>query len=199
MLNLATSLSFNCNQSISINQLTYSNNQIVITVEYLEDLEGNEERVTLRFDSTYFLQPSTSLIFSMISGGKKLVIEDVGMLALCKTVLTGLSFLLILVYLVSMFVHKMIGVELLYPIQVIYLVHLANSNYTTLYSLLKYLSLSSWNLKSFFQTSTIANQMRQNVVFSRTSQEFTLAVIIGTIILIFLALILVEGLKMMKE
>ena len=96
----------------------------------------------------------------MVSGGKKLIIEDVGMLALCKIVLNGISLLLIIVFLLSMFVHKMIGVELLYPIQVIYLVHLTNSNYTTLYSLLKFISLSSWNLKSIFVTSTIVNLIK---------------------------------------
>lgn len=91
----------------------------------------------------------------MISGGKKLIIEDVGMLALCKIVLNGISLVLIMVFFVSMFVHKMIGVELLYPIQIIYLVHLTNSDYTTLYSLLKFISLASWNFKSLFETSTI--------------------------------------------
>lgn len=70
------------------------------------------------------------------------------MIMLCKTLLTGVSVFAIAVFAASTFVHKMIGVELIFPLQIVYLVHLVNSNYSQSFSLLKYFGFASWNLQS---------------------------------------------------
>ena len=43
---------------------------------------------------------------------------------------TVLSISALVVFALSLFVHKMIGVELLISFQVVYLIHLVNNNYT---------------------------------------------------------------------
>lgn len=70
------------------------------------------------------------------------------MIMLCKMLLTGVSVLAILVFAVSTFVHKMIGVELVFPLQMVYFVHMVNNNYSQSFGLLKYLGFASWNLQS---------------------------------------------------
>lgn len=82
------------------------------------------------------------------SGAKLILSDDVGILALCKMLLTGISMVALAVFAASTFVHKMIGVELIFPLQIVYLVHLVNINYSQSFSLLKYIGLSSWNLQS---------------------------------------------------
>lgn len=85
----------------------------------------------------------------MISNGAKLILTgDIGLIKLCKMLLTGVSVLAIVVFAASTFVHKMIGVELVFPLQIVYLVHLVNSNYSQPFGLLKYIGFASWNLMS---------------------------------------------------
>ena len=83
-----------------------------------------------------------------MSGAKLILSDDVGILALCKMILSGISVLALVVFAASTFVHKMIGIELVFPLQIIYFVHMVNSNYSQSFSLLKYLGFSSWNLRS---------------------------------------------------
>lgn len=116
----------------------------------MQDLEGNPAKIFLSLDSNYFVQTSVSLSFDMVStsGAKLILSDDVGILALCKMLLTGISMVALAVFAASTFVHKMIGVELIFPLQIVYLVHLVNINYSQSFSLLKYIGLSSWNLQS---------------------------------------------------
>jgi hypothetical protein len=62
-----------------------------------------------------------------------------------KFVFSALSIAAIIVFIGSLFIHKMIGVELIHSFQIIYITHLANNNYTEPYGMLKYLHLSAWN------------------------------------------------------
>lgn len=111
----------------------------------------------------------------MTSDGAELILTgDIAGLSLCKNLLTGSSVLILLVFTISLFVHKMIGVELLCPIQTIYFVHLINNYYSQPYSLLRYLVLSSWNLTSIDNVSANVYSIRQDKIFSCSSQSFTL-------------------------
>lgn len=104
------------------------------------------------------------------SGAKLILTSDVSTLALCKMLLTGVSVLVIVVFAVSTFVHKMIGVELIFPLQIIYLVHMVNSNYSQSFGLLKYFGFASWNLKSISWSTANIDSRQQNLVFSSGSQ-----------------------------
>ena len=150
LLNYTKLLTFSCNQSIAVNSASYSGGSITIIVDYLENLEGNAANVFLELDRNYFLQTNASISFDMIStsGAKLIITGDIEMIMLCKMLLTGVSVLAIAVFAVSTFVHKMIGVELVFPLQVVYLVHMVNSNYSQSFGLLKYLGFASWNLQS---------------------------------------------------
>ena len=65
----------------------------------------------------------------MVSNGSKLIVNpDIDLLAMCKSILKGLSILAIVVFFVSILVHKMIGVELIHPLQVIYIIHLTTND-----------------------------------------------------------------------
>ena len=85
----------------------------------------------------------------MVSSGAKLLLsDDIGILAKFKVVLIGISVIAFAVFAASTFVHKMIGVELIFPLQIVYFVHMVNSNYSQSFGLLKYLGFASWNLQS---------------------------------------------------
>lgn len=183
-LNFTKAVKFTYNKSGDIKDITYSNGILVITVDYFEDLESFPANLTIILDQKHFLQENVSLVFSMTSNGAKLIVfGDLAFLALCKTLLSGLSVVFLIVFISSLFVHKMIGVELLYPVQAIYVLHLIDSNYTQIFGLLKYLALTSWNLPSFFKVSTNINSIPSNVVFSGSSQDFTIYLMIGIIFL----------------
>lgn len=119
-------------------------------MDYFEDLEGKSAKVFLALDRNYFLQANTSVSFSMesTSGAKLILASDVSTLALCKMLLTGVSVFAMIVFAASTFVHKMIGVELVFPLQIVYLTHMVNINYSQSFGLLKYLGFVSWNLHS---------------------------------------------------
>lgn len=90
----------------------------------------------------------------MVSSGEKLILTgDIEMIVFCKTLLTGVSVLVLFVFAASTFVHKMIGVELVFPLQIVYLVHLVNTNYSQSFGLLKYFGFSSWNLLSIKEST----------------------------------------------
>lgn len=122
---------------------------MTILVDFLEDLEGKPAKVFMTFDSNYFVQMNASLSFDMMStsGAKLILSDDIGVLALCKMLIIGVTLFALAVFAASTFVHKMIGVELIFPLQVIYFVHLVNNNYTQSFGLLKYLGFASWNLQ----------------------------------------------------
>lgn len=149
-LNYTKALTFSCNQSISILSVSYSSGKATIVVDFFEDLEGNPAKAFLALDRNYFLQANASISFSMesTSGAKLILTSDVSTLALCKMLLTGVSVLVIVVFALSTLLHKMIGVELIFPLQIVYLVHMINTNYSQSFGLLKYFGFASWNLKS---------------------------------------------------
>lgn len=149
-LNYTKALAFSCNQSISIISASYSNGKVTIVVDFFEDLEGHPAKVFLTLDRNYFLQANAIISFSMesTSGAKLILTSDVSTLALCKMLLTGVSVLVIVVFAASTFLHKMIGIELIFPLQIVYLVHMINSNYSQSFGLLKYFGFTSWNLKT---------------------------------------------------
>ena len=104
------------------------------------------------------------------SGAKLILATDISTLALCKMLLTGVSVLVLVDFSASTFVHKMIGVELVFPLQIVYFVHMVNSNYSQSFGLLKYLGFASWNLQSISESTANIDSTQQNLVFNSSSQ-----------------------------
>lgn len=50
---------------------------------------------------------------------------------------------------ISLFVHQMIGVEIIVPFQIIYLSHLVENNYTPVFSIFGYLANSAFNFQFY--------------------------------------------------
>ena len=161
-LDFNTRFTFSCNKSISINAVSYSKGKITVLVDFLEDLEGNSAKIFMNFDSNYFVQTNTSLSFDMVStsGAKLILSDDIGVLALCKLLITGVTLFALAVFAASTFVHKMIGVELIFPLQIVYLVHLVNSNYSQSFGLLKYFGFASWNLQNVSKNTANINSIQ---------------------------------------
>lgn len=183
-LNLTNLLTFSCGQTISTRSMTYSNGSITIIIDFYEDLEGNPAHIFMSLDRNYFLQANISLSFSMEStkGAKLILTDDLEILEKCKLLLTIVSVIALAVFAVSTFVHKMIGVELIFPLQIVYLVHMVNRNYSQSFSLLKYLGFASWNLQGISKSTVNIDSAQQNLVFSSGSQQFTLAIVAGLLI-----------------
>ena len=104
------------------------------------------------------------------SGVKLVLSDDIATLVFCKKLLTGVSMFALAVFAVSTFVHKMIGVELIFPLQIVYFVHMVNSNYSQSFGLLKYLGFASWNLQSISESTANIDSTQQNLVFNSSSQ-----------------------------
>jgi hypothetical protein len=83
------------------------------------------------------------------------------------------------VFLASLFVHKMIGVELIFSFQVITLVHSLNSHYTATYGLFHVLSILNANPLYFIGFQNNVNTVQQNIAFSQANQQFSFEVIAG--------------------
>lgn len=104
----------------------------------------------------------------------------------------------LIVFALSMFVHKMIGVELLISFQIVYLVHLVNNQYTQEYALLKYLSYTSWNFLGISEGSTNVATVSSNEPFDSSSQNFALKMMISLAFALFAAIITVLAVKTIK-
>lgn len=200
-LDLNSRLTFSCNQSISVNSVSYLYGKITILVDFVEDLEGNPAKIFMTFDSNYFVQTSANLSFDMasMSGAKLILSDDISTLALCKMLLTGVSCFTLAVFAASTFVHKMIGIELIFPLQIVYLVHLVNNNYSQSFSLLKYLGFASWNLEGVSKNMVNIDSFQNNLVFSSSSQQFTILVVSGSIVAAVLIFILTIAIRKATE
>jgi hypothetical protein len=86
---------------------------------------------------------------------------------------------ILVVFLASLFVHKMIGVELIFSFQVITLVHSLNSHYTATYGLFHVLSLLNANPLYIVGFQNNVNTVQQNIAFSQSNQHFSFEVIAG--------------------
>jgi cysteine-rich repeat protein len=141
-LDLTNDVRFECNQSISVDTIYFAKGLLTVYVNFFEDLEGKEANVTMGLNN-YFSQTTVSTAFFMVSSGIKLIIiQDLPRLLSFKNAVFGLSLAILVLFLASLFAHKMVGVELIHTYQIVYLVHLLNSNYTPFYSLLRWFTLT---------------------------------------------------------
>jgi hypothetical protein len=171
---------FTCNSSSSISKITNNRNYLTVYVDYTEDLEGREANLLLLLDVKYLNQSSVALNFTMISNGFKLIIiKNAAELNICKIIFQVFSIIILMIFFLSLFAHKMIGVELIHCFQVIYLVHLINPSYTLPYSLIKYFAPITFNFLYFQNDWTNISSVYNNATFSNENQKFTLEFIFG--------------------
>lgn len=138
----------------------------------------------LVLESEYFVQQNTTISFNMTSNGSKLLVSDkVDLLLLVKKMIAGKSIAAFPTFVLSWFVHKMIGIELVFPLQIVYFTHLINRHYSPEYGLLRYLGFTSWNLFSVTDGTTNIDSARGNISFSKGDQELTLLLVTACILL----------------
>jgi hypothetical protein len=146
--------------------------------------------MTLGFNN-YFSQKTVSLAFSMVSNGAKLIIvKDWSQFLSFKDAVCGLSLTILALFFVSLFVHKMIGVELIHTYQVVYLVHLVNPNYTPHYSLLRWFALTVFDFLSPSNGYTNIGSISSHAEFDEANMLFSLYIIVGFSCALLIALLL---------
>lgn len=146
--------------------------------------------MTVSLDHDYFTQNTTCLSFQMNSNGVKLIfLRDFSRLETCKKAIFIFSILIMGLFFVSLFSHKMIGVEMFHCFHIIFLVHLKNYNYTEIYSLIRMFTLTAFD---FLQVeNNFSSFQSQNIEFNTKNQELTLYSIVGNsslFALIFIAI-----------
>lgn len=134
----------------------------------------------------------------MTSNGSKLLVSDkVGLLQLVKKIIAGKSIAAFVTFVLSWFMHKMIGIELVFPLQIVYFAHLINRNYSPEYGLLRYLGFTSWNLFSVTDGTTNIDSVRANVLFSKEDQDLTLLLVASFLLLTSVAFAVVRGIQIL--
>jgi hypothetical protein len=178
-LDLTKDARFECGQSIFVDKISYAKGFLTVYVNFFSDLEGKGANVTLRLEN-YFSQKTVSIAFSMVSNGIKLIIvKDWSQFLSFKNTVCGLSLTILALFFVSLFVHKMIGVELIHTYQVVYLVHLVNPNYTPHYSLLKWFALTVYDFLSASNGCTNIDSTSSHAEFDDANMYFSIYIIVG--------------------
>lgn len=83
---------------------------------------------------------------------------------------------------ISLFVHQMIGVEIIVPFQIIYLSHLVENNYTPVFSIFGYLANSAFNFQFYSNQGSIFETKPANLQFSEENREVTNYLLAGVMI-----------------
>lgn len=130
----------------------------------------------------------------MISEGQKLIIiNSEGDIQTLNSLFYTLTLIAWSLFFLSLFSHKMIGVELIHSFQIIFFVHLVNSDYTPPFSILAQLANSGLNiLFKFDQTSNVQTPF-QTLQYGSLNQDVSLYLIILTTYLpaIMIAILLI--------
>jgi hypothetical protein len=100
------------------------------------------------------------------NGIKLMLVNNEHYLNICHNIILGLSLSIMGIYFLSLFFHKMVGVELMHTFQVIYLVHLINNDYTSPYSLLKYFAVITFDFLNQSNNFTNITTASGNITFS---------------------------------
>lgn len=125
---------------------TFKGSDVVASVNFLTDLEGREVEVLFAFDQAYVKHPPVSLSFQAKSNGIELLIANQPQrIALMESFFLAIGLAALTLLFASPWVHKMVGVELVHALQVIYYIHFTAQPYTLPLSSLRSLSLLGLN------------------------------------------------------
>lgn len=123
--------------------------------------------LNISFNPRFIIQDNLVVYFDMISGGDKLVIfGDYKNEQIMRNFLTIAPIIILALFCLSLLGHKMIGIETLHPIQMIYLVHSLDSNFSLPFALFKYLTYVTLNF------GYLTNQ-NKNIYLSSRNQQYS--------------------------
>lgn len=124
----------------------YDKGQVTATVPFDKDLEGKQATVNFTFNRLFIPHDPVILEFPIKSKGLELIYyENLSSTDLLKKVFLGISCAALLLLLVGSWVNKMVGVEVVQVLQLVYYLHFAMANYTIPLSSLQSLSLLALN------------------------------------------------------
>jgi hypothetical protein len=116
----------------------------------------------------------------MVSNGTKLIIvKNLSQFLYFKDAVCGLSLTILALFFISLFVHKMIGVELIHTYQIVYLVHLVNPNYSPHYGLLRWFALTVFDFLSPSNGYINIGSISSHAEFDEANMLFSLYIIVG--------------------
>jgi hypothetical protein len=123
----------------------------------------------------------------MVSGGDKLiVVNNYDKIKLLVNFMTILSFVVLLIFIVGSFSHKMIGVEIIHSFQLIFLLQALSNNFTPVFGLLKYLSIVSCNFLFLLNTHINIYYPKYAILYNPLNQDFSQGLILGISIFLLL-------------
>lgn len=120
-MNLSQYASFLCDSTYIISDISYSTGTLKIVADYSTDMEGLPCELTLSFDSGVIRSPNASLSFSAVSRNAPLIISHhLSEYGTIKLIFGYLALIVLGLFVLSL-PHKMIGAELLFNCQLVYL------------------------------------------------------------------------------
>lgn len=159
---------------------TYSNGTATLVVDYQSDLETNSASVNFAFDQLYIRHPDVLLNFTVASNGTMLIIfEPSSSVTAVRYVLLATASAAIFLLLIGSCLQKMVGVEVISTIQIVYFSHFALKDYSptlTVFQELSILGFSDLFLQNAFLNVRLTDNY-QRVPFSREKSEMGLIIL----------------------
>ena len=148
-MNFTQKVNFSCASEYSVTEMSYSEGELVVQVDFTKDLENAECSLSISYDQQLATVKNSSLNFTAVSRNEELTLvseEDISKRKTIKFIFTYLSLGFLGVFLLSL-CHKMIGAELAVSSQMVYLSF-------TLYARPSYLlvALRSFSLVTGYRT-----------------------------------------------
>lgn len=154
------------------------------------------------FDQKYIKNRPLFLNFTIESSNIQLnYFEDTSNIITFNGVLLGISCAGLLLLLVGSFLHKMVGVEFLHSLQLIYYLHFAFKDYSLTLSSFQSLSLVSFN-NLYWQTdhqNMETTSSYQKIDFSVSYTEYTILLLAITPLVTLLGFIIFELIRCCGE
>jgi hypothetical protein len=121
---------------------TYNNGTVTLVVDYQSDLETNSASVNFAFDQLYVRHPDILLNFTVASNGTMLIIfEPTGSVTAVRYVLLGIASAAVFLLLIGSCLQKMVGVEVIATLQIVYFSHFAFKDYSPTLTVFQELSI----------------------------------------------------------
>lgn len=187
--NFSSFFTFSCDDaSYKIVNWTYADGRVVLVVDYTTDLEGREAEVTFAFNQTYIRYSPFFLNFTIKSNSVMLIIPNQPDHSMFLSFFFYLSVVAVVLLAAGSVSRKMVGVEIVTLLQVVYFLPFAARQLTPAMSALQNMSILSGS--SLFLLNTGQNlqlhSMTQKVEFSTEEADLSLMIIALTLASLFL-------------
>lgn len=171
----------------------YGDGKVTLTINFGSDLEGKNASANFIFDRLFIPHDPLSLNFTIKSQGMKLTFyekDGLEKVPIFKSVCVGLSGGALLLLFLASWAHKMVGVEFVHSLQLIYYLHFSFKEYTLMLSSFQSLSLVAAN-DLYWQTlrQNFRMNQEQGISYSKGQTELTVVILAIPAVLSVLALI----------